>query len=154
MMAPNFELCCLSLPQFYRKSHDTFYILTQDSSYVFRQVLLILEWHLQIFDFESQETNRTKILRKLWRARLQIGVECVKGYKGTFTYPPAFFLPVVFLTFQPKLYCIFNCDFWIWPLCTFTYWISQTPENGTFWCMQWHQQVIAELRALFFINFH
>ena len=34
LMAPNFELCCLSLPQFYRKSHDTFYSLTQDSSYV------------------------------------------------------------------------------------------------------------------------
>ena len=34
LMAPNFELCCLSLPQFYRKSHDTFNCLTLDSSYV------------------------------------------------------------------------------------------------------------------------
>ena len=34
-MAPNFELCILSLPQFYRKSHDTFHSLTQDSSCVF-----------------------------------------------------------------------------------------------------------------------
>ena len=34
LMEPNIELCCLSLPQFYRKSHDTFYSLTQDSSYV------------------------------------------------------------------------------------------------------------------------
>ena len=34
LMAPNFELCCFSLPQFYRKSHDTFNCLTQDSSYV------------------------------------------------------------------------------------------------------------------------
>ena len=62
----------------------------------FRQVNLITEWDLQIFDFESQETNRTKILRKLWFARLQIGVEGNKGDKGTFTYPPAFFLLLVF----------------------------------------------------------
>ena len=34
LMAPNCELCCLSLPQLYRKSHDTFYSLTKDSSYV------------------------------------------------------------------------------------------------------------------------
>ena len=34
LMAPNFELCCLSLPPFYRKSHNTFYCMTQHSSYV------------------------------------------------------------------------------------------------------------------------
>ena len=62
----------------------------------FRQVLLILEWLLQMLILESQETNRTKILRKLWCATLQIGDEDVKGDEGTFTYPPAFFLPFVF----------------------------------------------------------
>ena len=62
----------------------------------FRKILLISEWHLHIFDFESQETNRTKILRKLWCARLQFGVEGVKGEEGTFKYPQAFFLPLVF----------------------------------------------------------
>ena len=45
----------------------------------FRQFLLISEWHLHIFDFESQETNRTKILQKLWWARLQIGIEVSNG---------------------------------------------------------------------------
>ena len=59
-----------------------------------------------------------------------------------------------FWKFQPKLYWIFNCDFWIWPLCTFTDLISQTREDDTFWCMQWHQEVIAELIALYFISFH
>ena len=61
----------------------------------FRQVLLISAWHLVIFDFQSRETNRTKILQKLWCARLQIGVEGVKGHKWTFTYPPVFFLPLL-----------------------------------------------------------
>ena len=62
----------------------------------FRQVLLISEWHLHIFDFESKETNRSKILQKLWCARLQIGVEGVKADKEPFIYPNAFFLPLVF----------------------------------------------------------
>ena len=101
----------------------------------FRQVLLISEWHLHIFYFETQETNLTKIPRKLWRARLQIGVEGVKGKERTFTHPPAFFLPLIFEKIQPKLYRIFNCDFWIWPLCTFTDRISQTHEEDPFWCM-------------------
>ena len=48
------------------------------------------------FYFEPQETNRTKILRKLWCTLLQIGVESVKGEERTSTYPPAFFLPLVF----------------------------------------------------------
>ena len=61
----------------------------------FRQVLLILEWHLHIFYFESEETNRTKILRKLWCARLQIGFEGVKGGQRTFTLHTDFFLPLV-----------------------------------------------------------
>ena len=95
LMAPNFKMCSLSLPQFYRKSHDAwFYCLTYN---VFRKILLISEWHLHIcFYFEPHETNRTKILRKLWCAMLQIGVEGVKGEEGTLTYPPAFFRREVF----------------------------------------------------------
>ena len=58
-----------------------------------------------MFDFESQETNRTKIQRKLWRATLQIGLEGVKGDEGTFTHPPVFFLPLVFeKKIQQKIY--------------------------------------------------
>ena len=45
-------------------------------------------------DFEFQETNRAKILRKLGCARLYI--EGVIGEDGIFTYPSAFFLPLVF----------------------------------------------------------
>ena len=86
----------------------------------FRQVLLISEWHLPLFDFESQESNRTKILRILWCTRLQIGVEGVKGDEEIFTYPPDFFLPFSFWKFQSKLYWLFHCDFWIWPLGTLT----------------------------------
>ena len=62
----------------------------------FRQFLLISEWHLHIFNFEYQETIRTKILRKLYCARVQTGVEDAKWDYGTFTYPSTFFLPLLF----------------------------------------------------------
>ena len=58
-----------------------------------------------------------------------------------------------FLTFQQNLYWIFTCDFWIWPLCTFTDRISQT-RGEYFCCMQWHKEVIAVLIAFYFIHFH
>ena len=79
------------------ESHDTFYSLTQDTSYV----LLASSAHFGMtfayfFILNPKETNRTKILRKLWCPKLQTGVEGVKGDKGIFTYPPAFFLPLVF----------------------------------------------------------
>ena len=97
LMAPNFELCCLSLPQFYRKSHGPFYSLSHKTvNAFFRKILLISERYLHFFAFASKETNRTKILLMLWCARLQIWIEDVKGEEGTFTYPPAFFLPFVF----------------------------------------------------------
>ena len=78
LMAPNFELCCLSLLQFYRKSHDTFFSLTKDSPYVFPSSSAHFGMPFAFFYFESGETNRTKIPRKVWCARLQIGVEGVK----------------------------------------------------------------------------
>ena len=62
----------------------------------FRKILLISEWHMHIFDFESQEKNRTKILWKLCCTSLQTGLEGIKGVEGIFTYPPAFFLHSVF----------------------------------------------------------
>ena len=49
---------------------------------------------------------------------------------------------------------IFNYDFWTWLLCTFTDRISQTHEDDTFWFLQWYQEVIAEMIALYFIHFH
>ena len=51
---------------------------------------------MQMFDFESHETNPTKIVRKRWCATLPIGVEGVKGEEETLAYKPAFFLPLVF----------------------------------------------------------
>ena len=54
LMAPNFKLCCSSLPQFYRKSYDTFYSVKQDSSYI----ILASSDHYGIsFDFESPKNN-------------------------------------------------------------------------------------------------
>ena len=85
-MAPNFELCCLSLPQFYRKSYESFYSLSQNSAYGLSGHSAHFGMTFAYFDFESQETNRTKILRKLWCARLQIGIEGVQGEEGIFTY--------------------------------------------------------------------
>ena len=80
---------------------------------LFRQVLLISESYLQIFDFESQETTPSKILRKLWCAALPIGVECVKGKMGTFTYQPDFFLPLVFEHSKKSLIEYSTLTFWI-----------------------------------------
>ena len=102
-MALKFGLCCLSLPQIYRKSRDTFYCLIQDSSYVISENSAHFGMTFAYFWFELKETNRTKILRKLWCARLQIRVESVEGEKGIYTYPPAFFLPLVFETSSQSL---------------------------------------------------
>ena len=63
----------------------------------FRKVLLFQNGICICFSyFESIETNRTKILQKRWCTRLTIGVEGVLGEERTFTYPPGFFLPLVF----------------------------------------------------------
>ena len=78
---------------------------------------------------------------------------CQRGL-GNIYISTGFLSTFSFWKIQQKLYWIFNCDFWIWPLCTLTDRISQTHEDDTFWCMQWHQEVIAELIALYFINFH
>ena len=78
---------------------------------------------------------------------------CQRGL-GNLYVSTGFLSAFSFWKIQPKLHWIFNCDFWIWPLCTLTDRISQTHEDDTFWCMQWHQEVIAELIALYFINFH
>ena len=65
-----------------------------------------------------------------------------------------FLSAITFWKFQQKLYWIFNCDFWSWPLCTFTDRISQTHKDETVWCIQWNQEVITELIAFYFIHFH
>ena len=79
------------------RNHRIRFTVWHKTVYTFiRKILLISEWPLHIFGFEPQETNRTKILRKLWCARLQIGVQGVKGEEGTFTYLSAFFLILVF----------------------------------------------------------
>ena len=95
-MAPNYELRCLSLSQFYRKSNDKFYSLKQDSSYVLSTSFAHFGIKFAFFYFECPETNRTKILQKLRCARLQIGVECVKGDQGICSNPWAFLLSLVF----------------------------------------------------------
>ena len=85
------------------------------------------------------------ILRKLWCARLQIGVEGVKGEEGTFTYLPAFFLPLVFEN-SSQSFIEYSTDFWIWPLCTFTDRISETRGSIRFsacsdikkWLLNWY----------------
>ena len=80
-------------------SEITWYILLFDIRQWIRSFGIFCSFRNDIcilYDFERQEANSTKILRKLWCPRLQIGVEGVKGEEGTLTYPPAFFLPLVF----------------------------------------------------------
>ena len=154
LMAPNFQLCCLLLPQFYRKSHDTFHSLTQDSSYVFSASSAQFGMTFAYFWFwiprnkpntDSTETLMNKASDWSWMCQRGLGnIYICTGFLSAFS----------FWKIQPKLYWIFSCDFWIWPLCTLTDRISQTHEDDTFLCMQWHQEVIAELIALYFINFH
>ena len=64
MMAPCYELCCLSLPQFYCKSHDAFYSLTQDNSYALSASSAHLGMTFSIFFyFESNESKIEKVPR-------------------------------------------------------------------------------------------
>ena len=55
---------------------------------------------------------------------------------------------------QPQLYWIFNCDFWFDPCALLPTRYRKRTKTILFWYMQWHQEVIAELIALYFINFH
>ena len=136
--APNFELCFLSLPQFYRKSHDTFYSLTQDSSYVFPASSAHFGMRFAYFWFwilrnkpkkESTEALVRKASYWSWRCKRGLGNNYIStGFLSAFS----------FWKFQPQLYWIFNCDYWIRPLYTFTDRLSQTHEDITFWFMQWH----------------
>ena len=154
LMAPNFELCCLSLPQFYRKLHGPFYCLSQDSSCVLSEKSAHFRMKFAYFWFWITRNKLNKDSTKAfvcnasdwsWRCSRKGGnIYITTGFLSAFS----------FWKFQPKLYWIFNCDFWIWPPCTCVDRISQTREDDTFWCMQLPQEMIAELIALYFINFH
>ena len=154
LMAPNCELRCLSLSHFSWKSNDTFCCLTQDSSYVLSTSSAHFGMTFAYFWFwiprnkphkYSTEALAHKVSDLSGRCQRRLGnINISTGFLSVFS----------FWKFQSKLYWIFNCDFWIWPLCTFTDRISQTREDDTFWWMQWHQEMIAELIALYFINFH
>ena len=149
LMARNFKLCQFSLPQFYRKSHDTFYCLTQDSSYVLLENSAHFGMAFAYFWFWTPRNNPNKDSTKaLVRKASDWTWRCLRG-GGNIYISTGFLSAFNFWKYQPKLYWIFNCDFWVWPLCTFTDRISQTREENTFWCMQWHHEVIAELIALY-----
>ena len=83
-------------------SETTWYVLQFDTRQfhaLFRQVLLSSECHLHIFDFLSRETNPRKIYTEvLVRQASDWSWRCQRGFE-TFTYPPAFFLPLVFENF-------------------------------------------------------
>ena len=121
----------------------------------FWQVLLISEWHLHIFDFESQESNRTKILRKLLCSRLQIRVEGVKGEKGTFSYPPDFFLSLVF---ENPSQALLNIQLWLLDL-TLMHFYRPDIANARRRYFLVHavtskSDCWIDFIALYFINFH
>ena len=84
----------------YRKSHDTFYCLTQDSLYVFLTILLISEWHLHIFYFEPPQKKTTNKPNKdstkalVYKASDWSG-RCLRGGGNIYT-STSFFLPLVF----------------------------------------------------------
>ena len=145
LTAPNFKLCCLSLPQFYLKSHDTFYSLTQDRSYILAAssahfgITFAYVWFWIPRNKPNKDSTKA-IVRKVsdWKGGCQRGggnINISTGFLSAFSF---------------ENYWICNCDFWIWLLCTFTDRISQTRENDPYCCMQWHQEVIAELITLYF----
>ena len=140
--------CLIKLKQTYPQNLQiigSVYCLSQDSSCVLSGSFALSKWHLHIFFlyFESIETNRTKMLQKRWCTRLKIGVEGVLGEeKHLHIHRLSFCL--LFLKIAAKV--LFN--FYLWPVCTCIIRISQTRDDDTFWCMQWHQEVIAELIAI------
>ena len=131
-----------------------FYCLIQDSSCILSTSSADFGMTFAYFWFwiprnKPHKDSTEALARKAsdWSRRCQRGL-------GNIYISTGFLSAFSFWKFQSKLYWIFNCDFWIWPLCTFTDRISQMREDDTFWCMQWHQEMIAELIELYFINFH
>ena len=56
---------------------------------------------------------------------------CQRGF-GNIYISTSFLSAFCFWKFQPQLYWIFNCDFWIWPLCTFIDRISKNARRQYF----------------------
>ena len=132
LMAPNFELCYLSLLQFYRKSNDTFYCVTQDSSCVFSTSSAHFGMSFAYFWIWIPRTKPNKdSTEALVRMASDRNWRCQRGLRNIYL-STGFLSLFSFWKFQPKLYWIFNCDFWIWPLCTFTDRISKTHEDDIF----------------------
>ena len=152
LMAPNFELCCLSLPQFYGKERDTF-----DTRQFIRSFGKFCSFRTDICTFfylNPKKQIEQRFYGSFGAQGLRLELTVSMAMREHLRIHRLSFCLQFFWKFEPKLYWIFNCDFRIWPLCTFTDRISQTHEDHTFWCMQWHQEVIAELIALYIIKFH
>ena len=102
-MAPNFELCCLSLPQFYRTSHDRFNSFTQDSSCVLSAVsaqfgMTFVHFWFWIPRNKPNKDSTEALMGKAsdWNRRCQKGL-------GNVYITTGFLSAFSFWKFQPKL---------------------------------------------------
>ena len=81
-------------------------------------------------------------------------VRNASDWEGIFTHQPAFFLPLGFFLNSNKSFIEYsNVTYGFEPCALWPTWYRKRALN-TLWCMQWHQEVIAELIALYFIAFH
>ena len=129
----------------YRTSYDTFNSLTQDSAYVFPASSAHFGMPFAYFWFWIPRNKHNKdSTEALVRKASDWSWGCQRGL-GNIYISIGFLSAFRFWKFQLQLHWIFNCDFWIWPLCTFTDRISQTHEDDIFcacseikkWLLNW-----------------
>ena len=136
LMAPICELVLFIVTAIL--SENTWYVLQFDTSQFIRfsassvhfRMTLVYLW----FWIPTKQPNKDSteaLMRKAsdCSGRFQRGL-------GIIYITVGFLSAFSFWKFLPKFYWIFNCDFWIRPLCTFTDRISQKHEDDTSWWMQ------------------
>ena len=111
LIAPNCKLCCLSLPQFYWKSNDTFYCLTTDSLYVLSTSTAHFGISFAYFWFwiprnKPNKDSTEALARKAsdWSGRCQRGL-------GNLYIATSFLSALRFWKFQAKL--LLNVQLWL-----------------------------------------
>ena len=94
--------------------------LTQASSYILSTSFAHFGMTFASFWFSiprikpnKNSTDASVYKASHWRWR------CQRGWGNIYIFT-RFFSAFSFWKFQLKLYWVFHCDFWIWPLCTFT----------------------------------
>ena len=128
---------------FIRKLYDTLYCLTQDSSYVLSKSYAHFGMTFAYFWFWIPRNKPNERFYGSFGAQgFRLEIEGVKGDYGTFTYSPAFFLPLAFENSSQRFIEYSTVTFGFDPCALLPTGYRKRAEDDTFWCMQWHQDVI------------